>query len=68
MWVYDGTTLSLQQLQNQDYVTASSNQFFPNLPIAEIAGFLQQDETVDYLELVKTFRAWVKGQIKSQAG
>ncbi|PSR18514.1 Uma2 family endonuclease [filamentous cyanobacterium CCP3] len=68
VWVYNGSTLSIQQLQNQEYVTASSSQFFPNLPIVEIAGFLQQAEVVDYLDLVRIFRTWVKGQIKSQAG
>ncbi|MBW4461584.1 MAG: Uma2 family endonuclease [Nodosilinea sp. WJT8-NPBG4] len=63
VWVYNGTTLSIHQPQNRDYVTAPSSQFFPNLPITEISSFLQQAETVDYLELVKAFHGWVKVQL-----
>jgi len=33
------------------------------LQIADLAGFLQQAETMDYLELVKAFRNWVRNQI-----
>lgn len=63
VWVYDGIDLVLKQLQNDSYITATSSQFFPNLPMGAIAGFLQQAETMDYLELVKSFRIWVRGQI-----
>ena len=38
-------------------------QFFANLPILEIAIFLQQAGQKDYLELVKEFRNWVRSQI-----
>lgn len=66
VWIYDGNSLAIKQLQNGEYVNGSVSQFFPNVPVAEIAGFLQQAETVDYLELVKIFRAWVKDQIENQ--
>jgi Uma2 family endonuclease len=63
VWIYDGRDLQLKQLQNGSYITAATSQFFPNLQIAAIAGFLQKAETMDYLTLVKSFRTWVRGQI-----
>jgi Uma2 family endonuclease len=63
VWIYNRESLIIKQLQNDRYITSQISQFFPNVPILEIAGFLQQAETVDYLELVKTFRNWVRSQI-----
>jgi Uma2 family endonuclease len=63
VWIYDGESLVIQQLQNGTYITSLTSQFFLNIPIPEIAGFLQQAKTMDYLELVKTFRQWVRRQI-----
>lgn len=53
VWIYNGNSLLIRQLQSQDYITSQDSQFFPNLPIQEIAGFLQQAKTREYLELVK---------------
>jgi len=64
IWVYNGTSLVIKQLRNSSYITCETSQFFPNIPISEIVGFLQQAETVDYLELVTIFRSWVRTQIK----
>jgi len=64
VWIYNGDVLMIQQLQNGTYNTSQTSQFFPNLPITDIANFLQQAETMDYLELVKEFRSWVRSQIK----
>ena len=63
VWIYNGESLAIKQLQNGIYITSQKSQFFPNLAIAEIAGFLQQAGTIDYLELVKSFRNWVRSQI-----
>jgi Uma2 family endonuclease len=63
VWLYNGESLVIQQLQNGIYITSQTSQFFPNIPIPEIAGFLQQAETIDYLELVKSFRNWVRIQL-----
>ncbi len=65
IWIYNGDSLTVKQLQNGVYITAQTSQFFANLPISEIAGFLQQGRTIDYLELVKAFRLWVRSQIKN---
>ena len=63
VWIYNGDVL-IQQLQNGTYNTSQTSQSFPNLPVPDIANFLQQAETMDYLELVKAFRSWVRSQIK----
>lgn len=65
VWIYNGESLVIQQLQNGTYITSPKSQFFLNIPIPEIGGFLQQAETMDYLELVKAFRKWVRSQIES---
>ncbi|MCF4969634.1 Uma2 family endonuclease [Nostoc sp. CMAA1605] len=62
VWIYNGESLVIKQLQNNVYITCTNSQFFVNLPIPEIANFLQQAETMDYLELVKLFREWVKNK------
>ena len=63
VWIYNGESLAIKQLQNNTYITSQKSQFFQNLPITEIAQFLQQAETLDYLELVKEFQQWVRSQI-----
>lgn len=64
VWVYNGESLIIKQLQDKTYITSQASQFFPNVPIPEISGFLQQAETIDYLELVRMFRRWVRSQIR----
>jgi Uma2 family endonuclease len=63
VWIYDGESLVIQQLQNGTYITSQTSQFFVNIPIPEMARFLQRAETMDYLELIKVFRKWVRSQI-----
>jgi Uma2 family endonuclease len=63
VWIYNGKLLVIKHLQNAAYINSQTSQFFPNVPVPEIAGFLQQADTVDYLELVKIFRQWVRSQI-----
>jgi Uma2 family endonuclease len=63
VWVYDGESLTIQQLENGSYINSQTSQFFPNVAIPDIASWLQRAETMDYLELVKAFRDWVRSQI-----
>ncbi|MDB9517810.1 Uma2 family endonuclease [Roseofilum reptotaenium CS-1145] len=60
VWIYDGNALTIQQLQNQEYISSANSQFFPNIPIPEIARFIQQAETRGYLELIRMFRDWLR--------
>lgn len=64
VWIYNGQSLTVKQLQNGIYDTSQTSQFFASLQVFEIAGFLQQAEKMDYLELVKAFRRWVRSQIE----
>jgi Uma2 family endonuclease len=63
VWIYNGESLVVQQLQNDTYIATQASQFFVNLPIADIAKWLQRSTTIDYLELVRLFRLWVRSQI-----
>jgi Uma2 family endonuclease len=63
VWIYNGESLVIQQLQNGTYITAKTSQFFANLSIPDIASWLQRSTTMDYLALVKAFRGWVRSQI-----
>jgi Uma2 family endonuclease len=63
IWRYDGKSFSINILQNQEYITVERSLAFPNLPIAEISNFLQKVGKMDYLELVREFRDWVKSKI-----
>ncbi|MEG4089028.1 MULTISPECIES: Uma2 family endonuclease [unclassified Microcoleus] len=64
VWIYNGSRLRINRLENGEYVEGDISLAFPSLPILEIVRFLEQAETIDYLELVKAFRNWVKSQIK----
>jgi Uma2 family endonuclease len=64
VWIYNGESLTIQQLQNGNYIASQTSQFFANLSIPEIAKWLQRSTTMDYLALVKAFRGWVRSQIE----
>ena len=64
VWIYNGLRLRINRLENGEYVEGEISLAFPSLPILEIVSFLEQAETMDYLELVKAFRNWVKSQIQ----
>ena len=64
VWIYNGESLVIQQLQNGTYIATQTSQFFISLPISEVANWLQRSTTIDYLVLVKEFRLWVRSQIQ----
>jgi Uma2 family endonuclease len=63
VWIYNGSRLRINRLDNQGYVECDRSLAFPSVAVLEIVRFLEQAGTMDYLELVKSFRTWVKGQI-----
>jgi Uma2 family endonuclease len=63
VWIYNGERLIINILENSAYVLCDRSLVFPTVHILEIVEFLQQAETMDYLELVTAFRNWVKNQI-----
>ncbi len=66
IWRYDGNSFTVYQLQERQYIPSEQSLAFTNLPIIEITNFLQQAMTMDYLELVGSFRRWVKSQIQQK--
>ncbi|WP_373535046.1 Uma2 family endonuclease [Microcoleus sp.] len=65
VWIYNGTRLRINRFENGEYVECEISLAFPSLPILEIVRFLEQAETMDYLELIKAFRTWVRSQIQA---
>lgn len=63
VWIYNGESLVIQQLQSDSYIAAQTSQFFAGLSVIDIASWLQRSTTMDYLALVKAFRDWVRSQI-----
>jgi Uma2 family endonuclease len=65
VWHYDGIFLTLYRLQNKKYIPSNQSLAFPILYIDKVDQFLLQAGVVDYLELIGSFRRWVKSQIRS---
>lgn len=63
VWIYNGTALSIKQLENGQYRSVATSQFFPDLPLLDITQFLKRSKTSGYLELVRSFRAWIREQL-----
>ncbi len=63
VWVYNGTALAIKQLENGQYHSVSTSQFFPDLPLLEITKFLKRSKTSGYLELVRSFRTWIRDRL-----
>lgn len=64
VWIYNGVRFSINRLEHGEYVECDHSLAFPSVAILEIVRFLEQAETMDYLELIKAFRTWVKSQIQ----
>jgi Uma2 family endonuclease len=63
VWIYNGQVLSIKQLENGRYISASTSQFFPDLPLLNITTFLKRSKTHGYLEIVRSFRTWIREQL-----
>ena len=63
IWLYDGKSFQIMQLNHGEYQAFEESSIFPNLPLLEIGNFLKQVGEIDYLDLIKTFRLWVRKQI-----
>lgn len=65
LWRYNGKTLIFYQLQEQQYLESELSLTFPFLSSAELTPFLEQSQTIGEITLLKTFRNWVKEQLKN---
>lgn len=62
VWIYS-EGLQILQLKNNQYIKQENSIIFPNLPLLEINDFMQKLEEIDYLDLIKMFRQWVREKI-----
>jgi Uma2 family endonuclease len=62
VWIYS-EGLQILQLKNNQYIKEENSIIFPNLPLLEINDFMQKLEEIDYLDLIKMFRQWVREKI-----
>lgn len=61
VWRFDGVTIRAHQLQpDGTYRLADESQFFPGVPLNELASFLGLLATADGLAIVKQFRARIR--------
>jgi Uma2 family endonuclease len=68
VWQFDGQNIYVWHLRpGGQYVLSSTSQYFPSLPVQEIATFLQQRLQTDEVSLVGSFRAWVREQIAKRS-
>jgi Uma2 family endonuclease len=64
LWRFDGVDIHVGVLQpDSQYLWGTHSPTFPSIRIAEIADFLRMARTTDHLNVLRAFRAWVRGQI-----
>ncbi|MEB3280232.1 MAG: Uma2 family endonuclease [Lyngbya sp.] len=65
LWRYNGQTIKFYHLQNPNYQESEFSLTFPFLSSLELTQFLEQSKTTGEITLLKTFRTWVKEQLKN---
>jgi Uma2 family endonuclease len=61
VWRYDGATISVHPLgPDGHYRESQTTPTFPDLPVAGLKDFLEPDISLDYLSVIREFRAWVR--------
>jgi Uma2 family endonuclease len=65
LWRYNGQIIKFYHLQNQDYQESELSPTFPFLSSDELTQFIEQSKTTGEITLLKTFRTWVKEQLKN---
>jgi Uma2 family endonuclease len=61
VWLFDGTTLDVRQLQaDGKYVQQTRSPSFPFLPLDAVEGFLSRRDESDETTWIRSFQAWVK--------
>jgi Uma2 family endonuclease len=61
VWRCDGESLRVHLLQpDRTYQSSEASPTFPGIPMAEMIVFLQPNETMCYLDMVRAFREWVR--------
>ncbi|ACC83174.1 Uma2 family endonuclease [Nostoc punctiforme] len=63
LWRYDGEVLKFYQLIESEYIEIKLSRAFPLISVSEMNRFIQQSKTMDEIDLVQSFSAWVRGKI-----
>ncbi|MBE8970342.1 Uma2 family endonuclease [Nostocales cyanobacterium LEGE 12452] len=63
LWRYDGEFLKFYQLVESQYIEIKSSIAFPLISVSDMNRFIQQSKTMDEIDLVQSFSAWVRGKI-----
>lgn len=60
LWIYDGRSLTINILQNSQYIESNTSQIFNDLPIIDvIPRYVQQSKVEGRNRAIKAFRVWV---------
>jgi len=63
LWRYDGEVLKFYQLIESEYIEIKLSIAFPLISVSDMNRFIQQSKTMDEIDLVQSFSAWVRGKI-----
>ncbi|MBG1263244.1 Uma2 family endonuclease [Nostoc commune] len=63
LWRYDGEVLKFYQLVESQYIEIKFSIAFPLISVIDMNRFIQQSKTMDEIDLVQSFSAWVRGKI-----
>ena len=63
IWRYDGAVLKFYQLVESEYIEINFSIAFPLISVGDMNRFIQQSKTMGEIALLKSFRAWVRGNI-----
>lgn len=64
-WRFDGQTLRIYQLQNQEYVEVQASPTFPRVPPSCLYDFLEQCR-ISEVQAAKTLRSWLQKEVLNQ--
>jgi Uma2 family endonuclease len=64
VWRYDGKKLTIYYLENQKYEMRNDSPAFPKILVTELVRFLELRKTMGETSLIRSFREWVRNQIK----
>ncbi|MBC7818315.1 MAG: Uma2 family endonuclease [Planctomycetaceae bacterium] len=64
VWRYDGSKLTVNELGADGvYVVKEASRYFPEIPMSELARFLELRKQMDGNGVVDAFRDWVRSQV-----
>ena len=63
LWRYNGDILKFYQLVESQYIEINFSRVFPLISVSDMNRFIQQSKTMDEIDLVESFHAWVRRKI-----